>query len=109
MQIPADMVINVMITAMGAHINKPVSMTIYHVGSSMSNPLKISTFKNCVIEYFAKHPLKIQQGNPIRTSKTITLLSSMSIFNRYMVIRYVIPLKVISSFHQPFNMEKQNK
>ncbi|XP_023756866.1 fatty acyl-CoA reductase 3 isoform X2 [Lactuca sativa] len=92
--IPADMVINVMITAMGAHINKPVSMTIYHVGSSMSNPLKISTFKNCVIEYFAKHPLKIQQGNPIRTSKTITLLSSMSIFNRYMVIRYVIPLKV---------------
>lgn len=97
MQIPADMVINAMFVAMAAHINKPYSKTIYHVGSSMSNPIKISTFCNLMRDYFAKHPLTSQPGNPIITSNEITLLSSMNSFNRYMAIRYMIPLKVMSS------------
>nr|XP_043624037.1 probable fatty acyl-CoA reductase 4 [Erigeron canadensis] len=91
--VPADMVINAMIVAMVAHTNKPNSKTIYHVGSSTSNPITISSLGNIISNYFAKHPLISQQGNPIIVTSKITYLTSMSSFNRYMVIRYVIPLK----------------
>ncbi|KAL4591694.1 hypothetical protein LXL04_004664 [Taraxacum kok-saghyz] len=93
--IPADMVINVMIVAMAAHINKPYSKTVYHVGSSMSNPINISTFKNFLSDYFAKNPLASRQGKPIIRSKRITLLSSMRSFKRYIMFRYMIPIKGI--------------
>ncbi|GJX20534.1 fatty acyl-CoA reductase 3 [Tanacetum coccineum] len=49
--IPGDMVINAMIVAMVTHMNKPYSRIIYNVGSSMSNPVNISSFKNCVLKY----------------------------------------------------------
>lgn len=86
--------INAMILAMVAHMNKPYSRIIYHVGSSMSNPLSISSFRNCVIDYFIKHPLMSRQGSPIITTRNIKLLTSMNSFNRYVAIRYMIPLKV---------------
>ncbi|KAI3706477.1 hypothetical protein L6452_24255 [Arctium lappa] len=91
--IPADMVVNAMFVAMAAHINQPYSNTIYHVGSSMSNPFTVSRFRNCILDYFAKHPLINKQGKPIKIGKKIKLLSSMSSFYRYMDIRYKIPLK----------------
>ncbi|PWA56799.1 fatty acyl-CoA reductase 3 [Artemisia annua] len=93
--IPGDMVINAMILAMVAHMNKPYSRIIYHVGSSMSNPLSISSFRNCVIDYFIKHPLMSRQGSPIITTRDIKLLTSTNSFNRYVAIRYMIPLKGI--------------
>ncbi|PWA80292.1 fatty acyl-CoA reductase 3 [Artemisia annua] len=93
--IPGDMVINAMILAMVAHMNKPYSRIIYHVGSPMSNPLSISSFRNCVIDYFIKHPLMSRQGSPIITTRDIKLLTSMNSFNRYVAIRYMIPLKGI--------------
>lgn len=69
--IPGDMVINAMIVAMATYMNKPYSRIIYHVGSSMSNPLSISSFRNCVIDYFIKHPLMSRQGNPIITTRDV--------------------------------------
>ncbi|XP_076908169.1 putative fatty acyl-CoA reductase 4 [Bidens hawaiensis] len=92
---PADMVINAMLVAIVVHLNKPYSRTIYHVGSSMSNPLPISRLTNYICDYFAKYPLINRQGNPIRPPNTYTMLSSMSSFNIYMTIRYMIPLKVV--------------
>ncbi|KAJ9540750.1 hypothetical protein OSB04_027256 [Centaurea solstitialis] len=93
--IPADMVVNAMFVAMVAHINQPFSNTIYHVGSSMSNPFTVSRLTNCILDYFTKHPLKNKQGNPIKIGNKVKFLSSMSSFYRYMAIRYMIPLKVL--------------
>ncbi|PWA56797.1 alcohol-forming fatty acyl-CoA reductase [Artemisia annua] len=60
--IPADMVINAMIVGMVAHTKQPYSKIIYHVGSSTTNPMKVSSFKNYI-------------------------------FQRYMTVRYIMPLK----------------
>ncbi|KAK9070707.1 hypothetical protein SSX86_011109 [Deinandra increscens subsp. villosa] len=92
---PADMVINVMLIAIAVHVNKPYSRMIYHVGSSMANPMQISTIVTCTHNYFTKHPLIDQHGKTIRTTKNAKLISSISSFNIYMAIRYMIPLKVV--------------
>ncbi|KAK1441622.1 hypothetical protein QVD17_07662 [Tagetes erecta] len=92
---PADMVINSMLVAIVVHLNKPYSRTIYHVASSKSNPLQISSIIRYVCDYFDDHPLMTRQGNAIRVTNNVNTLTSMSSFNRYMAIRYLIPLKVV--------------
>ncbi|PWA56796.1 alcohol-forming fatty acyl-CoA reductase [Artemisia annua] len=91
--IPADMVINAMIVGMVAHTKQPYSKIIYHVGSSTTNPMKVSSFKNYMYDYFANQPLRNRQGNPIIPTTNVTLLNSMSSFQRYMTVRYIMPLK----------------
>ncbi|KVI04252.1 hypothetical protein Ccrd_017443 [Cynara cardunculus var. scolymus] len=45
--VPADMVVNAMIATITTHANQTFSETIYHVGSSVSNPLKFITVQRC--------------------------------------------------------------
>lgn len=93
------MVINSILVAIAMHLNKPYSRTIYHVASSKSNPLQISSFICYVCDYFAEHPLMSRQGNLIETTDNVNLLSSISSFNMFMAIRYLIPLKVLNSLY----------
>ncbi|KAK1434466.1 hypothetical protein QVD17_00209 [Tagetes erecta] len=97
--VPVDMVINAMLIAIVVHFKKPYSRIIYNVGSSKSNPLRISSFVNYLCDYFAKYPLMSRDGNPIRASNKIRMLSSIASFHRHMAIRYIIPLKVFNSLH----------
>ncbi|XP_027083886.1 alcohol-forming fatty acyl-CoA reductase-like [Coffea arabica] len=90
--IPADMVVNAMMVAMMAHANQPSEMTIYQVGSSLSNPLHYSSLQNYGLNYFSKHPWIDKAGNPVKVGK-ITVLRTMSSFRRYLAIRYLLPLK----------------
>ncbi|KVH90713.1 Fatty acyl-CoA reductase [Cynara cardunculus var. scolymus] len=88
------MVVNAMFVAMVAHINQPYSKIIYHLGSSMSNPITTSRFTNCISDYFTKHPLTNRQGNPIKNDNRVKLLSSKTNFYMYVAIPYMIPLKL---------------
>ncbi|KAE8037462.1 hypothetical protein FH972_010049 [Carpinus fangiana] len=90
--IPVDMVVNCMIVAMVACANQS-SQIILHVGSSWRNPIKFSSFRNIIFQYFTEHPLVSKNGESIKVDKGI-VLSSMAIFRAYMAIRYVLPLKV---------------
>ena len=100
-QIPADMVVNAMMVAMMAHANQPSEMTIYQVGSSLSNPFHYSSLQNYGLNYFSKHPWIDKAGNPVKVGK-ITVLRTMSSFRRYLAIRYLLPLKVRLFFLQVF-------
>ncbi|KAL4577049.1 hypothetical protein LXL04_013150 [Taraxacum kok-saghyz] len=62
--IPGDMVVNAMIAAMAAHANQPYE-TIYHVGSSVPNPLKYKEIQNAAYNYFCEHPLVNKGGMPV--------------------------------------------
>jgi fatty acyl-CoA reductase len=95
MQIPKDMVVNCMIVAMVARANQS-SEIILHVGSSWRNPIKLSSFRNFIRPYFTENPLVSKNGKSIKVGKGI-LLNSMAIFCAYMVIRYILPLKVCLS------------
>lgn len=93
MQIPADMVINCVITAIFIHSNQAPKNFIYHVSSSLRNPLKLSDVWNISHHYFMKTPYINQNGKPIVISKGI-VVNSFVAFNIYMIVRYVLLLMV---------------
>ncbi|TXG48168.1 hypothetical protein EZV62_027462 [Acer yangbiense] len=93
--IPADMVVNVVISAMVANAKAnqySVDPIIYHVGSSMRNPIKISDLQEFLYTYFTKHPYIDNNGNKVQVSKS-TVLDTWDKFQRYVAIRYLLPLK----------------
>ncbi|CAA2966141.1 alcohol-forming fatty acyl- reductase-like [Olea europaea subsp. europaea] len=89
--IPADMVVNAMIVAMVAHANQP-NETIYHIGSSLSNPMDSTMFQEYGLQYFTKHPWIDKEGKPVIVGK-VKVLSTMDNFRSYITIRYLLPLK----------------
>ncbi|KAK1435079.1 hypothetical protein QVD17_00839 [Tagetes erecta] len=92
--VPADMVVNAMITTIAANANLTCSEAIYHVGSSVSNPLKFSTYQKCAFWYFTDYPWIGKDGKPIIVGE-VTVLNSMSSFYRYIGFRYLLPLLVL--------------
>ncbi|KVH90679.1 Fatty acyl-CoA reductase [Cynara cardunculus var. scolymus] len=60
--IPADMVVNAMIATITAHANQTFSETIYHVGSSVSNPLKFTTIQRCGYLYDDMNTEKLRRA-----------------------------------------------
>ncbi|CAH9138119.1 unnamed protein product [Cuscuta epithymum] len=90
--IPADMVVNAMIVAMVAHANQQGTESIYHIGSSVSNPMRYKVLQDLGYRFFTKHPCIGKDGKPILVGK-VTVLGSMDSFRRYMAIHYFIPLK----------------
>jgi fatty acyl-CoA reductase len=92
MQIPADMVVNAMIMAMVAHANTS-SRIIFHVSSSLRNPMKLCSLRNFMFRYFTLNPWIDKNGKSINFRKGI-VFSSIAKFQAYMAIRYKLPLKV---------------
>lgn len=92
--VPADMVVNAMIVAISAHANQSFSETIYHVGSSVSHPLKFTRIQRSAYLYFTANPLIEKDGTPIRVGQ-VTVLKSMASFHRYVYLRYSLPLQVL--------------
>ncbi|KAI5412412.1 fatty acyl-CoA reductase 3 [Lathyrus oleraceus] len=91
--IPADMVVNAMLVAMVAHANQPSDdPIIYHVGSSVRNPITYRSFREFNYRYFTAKPWINKEGKAVRVGK-ITMFSSIASFKRYMFIRYLLPLK----------------
>jgi len=97
-QIPADMVVNAIIVAMMAHANQPCDNIIYHVGSSIRNPITYRTFRDYNLRYFTKKPLMNKDGKSIKVGN-ITVFSNIASFRRYMFICYMLPLKVLNHFY----------
>jgi len=94
-QIPADMVVNAILVSMVAHANQP-SDIIYHVGSSVANPVRYLNFRDYSVRYFREKPWINKEGKPVKVGK-VTILSNIDSFYRYMYIRYQLPLKVTSN------------
>ncbi|CAH1452440.1 unnamed protein product [Lactuca virosa] len=92
--VPADMVVNAMIVAIAAHANQTFSETIYHVGSSVSNPLKFTRIQKSGYLYFTEHPWIEKDGTPVVVGE-VTVLKSMASFHRYVALRYLLPLQVL--------------
>ncbi|KAK9278195.1 hypothetical protein L1049_027756 [Liquidambar formosana] len=89
--IPADMVVNLIFEAMVVHASQS-SEIIYHVGSSMRNPLKLLEIRDYSFRYFTKNPWIKEDGKPVKVGK-VTMLSNMASFHRYMAIHCLLPLK----------------
>lgn len=90
------MVVNSMIMAMVANANNPSSQMIYHVGSSLRNPIHFFQIHEFAFHYFTKNPYIDKYGNPVIVGK-VKVLDSPAKFHRYMAVRFVLPLKVCCS------------
>ncbi|XP_052208742.1 fatty acyl-CoA reductase 3-like isoform X3 [Diospyros lotus] len=96
--IPADLVVHAMMAAMAADyaINQAAAgdeeTIIYHVGSSVANPIRFTKLVDYAPHYFTKHPWIGKDGKPVKVGK-LTMFNSMDSFRRYMTFRYVLPLK----------------
>lgn len=73
------MVVNATLAAMAKHVGKP-GIKVYHVASSMANPLTIGTILKIVFEHFKYNPYINKEGEPIRLAKEITCLRAEEVF-----------------------------
>ncbi|XP_045805623.1 fatty acyl-CoA reductase 3-like [Trifolium pratense] len=93
--IPADMVVNAIIVTMMAHANQPSDdHMIYHVGSSVRNPITYRTFREYNFKYFTVKPWINRDGKPVKVARG-TMFNNLASFRRYIFIRYLLPLKVL--------------
>lgn len=92
--IPADLVVNTIITTMAVHKLQPSNQTIYHVGTSMTNPMQYNDLIGFIFQYFTEKPWINRDGNAIKVGK-LTVFNNMTSFHRYITIRYLIFLKVL--------------
>ncbi|KAL5081889.1 hypothetical protein RYX36_010310 [Vicia faba] len=99
--IPADMVVNAMLVAMVAHANQPSDDIIYHVGSSVRNPMRYLNLKDYGFRYFTANPWINKDGTPVKVGK-ITVLTDMDSFQRYVFIRYLLPLQGLKLVNTAF-------
>lgn len=98
--VPADMVVNAIIVAIVAHAKQP-SDVIYQVGSSLRNPLTYSDLQGFGLRYFTQKPWINKDGKPVKVG-SITVLSDMPSFRRYMAIRYLLLLKGLELVNTAF-------
>ncbi|PRQ23044.1 putative oxidoreductase [Rosa chinensis] len=80
--IPVDMVVNSIITAMVVNANKSREI-IYHVGTSLRNPLKFSDFHKFMFRYCTKNPWLYNDGRLIKVGK-LKMVRTMTAFRLYM-------------------------
>ncbi|XP_057806125.1 fatty acyl-CoA reductase 3-like [Salvia miltiorrhiza] len=92
--IPADMVVNAMIASMAAHGGE-AAQTIYHVGSSMSNPVVYQRLQDCGLRFFTEQPWIGNDGKPVVVRRGTQLPTKVAV-RRYMELHYLIPLKILS-------------
>jgi fatty acyl-CoA reductase len=87
------MVVNAMLVAMVAHANQPGDV-VYHVGSSVRNPVTYLNLQDYGFNYFKAKPWINKDGKAVKVGK-VTVLTDMDSFQRYMFIRYLLALKVL--------------
>ncbi|KAL5583240.1 hypothetical protein UlMin_015682 [Ulmus minor] len=92
--IPVDLVINAIIMAIVVNGNQLSNNIIYHIGSSLRNPVNVSQIHAFLFKYFTKHPLTRKNGELIKVDKA-TLFNNMTTFQVYMAFRYRLPLKML--------------
>lgn len=87
------MVVNAMIAAIAAH-SRERGEFIYHIGSSVRNPVTFSSIEQCVLSYFLENPPVAKDGKTMKV-KRIPAFSNMTLFRIYVTIRYRLPLEVM--------------
>ncbi|PIA60018.1 hypothetical protein AQUCO_00400712v1 [Aquilegia coerulea] len=78
--VPVDMLVNAMLSAMVKHgaVQRP-GLKVYHIASSVVNPLLFQDLINCMFEYFDSCPYTDVNGRPINI-KRMKVFKSMDNF-----------------------------
>ncbi|XP_021835066.1 fatty acyl-CoA reductase 3-like [Spinacia oleracea] len=99
--IPTDMVVNSIVMAMMANANKHC-LKIYHVGSSLRNPLPFRKLLDINYQYFSNNPWIDGQGMLVKISKAILVkrrLHSQILFLLFIIVFMILKLVDKASCH----------
>ncbi|XP_048567230.1 probable fatty acyl-CoA reductase 4 [Triticum urartu] len=91
--VPADMVVNATLVAMAVHWNEK-SQAIYHVCSSLRNPLNGYVFEDACMDYFSIHPRVLENGKPLQNRRPY-LFKRFAYFHAYLILVYKLPLEML--------------
>uniref|UniRef100_A0ACD5XPW1 Uncharacterized protein n=1 Tax=Avena sativa TaxID=4498 RepID=A0ACD5XPW1_AVESA len=91
--VPADMVVNATLVAMVVHWNEK-GRAIYHVSSSLRNPLAGYLFEDACLDYFSIHPRTLENGKPLENRRPY-LFKRFSFFRAYLILMYKLPLEIL--------------
>ena len=81
LQVPADMVVNVILTAIAKHGKaKAADVNVYHVASSVVNPLTLGELFKLFFEHFKSSPYIDPSGRPIDVETPLTTYLTMEEF-----------------------------
>ncbi|KAF8781065.1 hypothetical protein HU200_001037 [Digitaria exilis] len=89
--VPADIVVNAMLCVISYH-PRDHSCLIYHIGSSIRNPLEIGDLIQIMFRYFSKKPFVGADGEGIKV-KQLIMPATMASFYEHMDIHYKLPLQ----------------
>ncbi|KAL1557630.1 alcohol-forming fatty acyl-CoA reductase [Salvia divinorum] len=92
--IPSDMVVNAMIASMAAAAGE-ATLKIYHVGSSMSNPVTYQRLQDYGLLFFTAQPWRAKDGKHVVVRRA-TQLPTRAAVRTYMELHYLLPLKILS-------------
>lgn len=92
LQVPADIVVNAMLCIISCHPQGPLDL-IYHIGSSMRNPLKIGDLVHAMFRYFLEKPFVGVEGEVIKV-KQLVMPATMDSFYEHVDKHYKVPLQV---------------
>ncbi|XP_064940893.1 fatty acyl-CoA reductase 1-like [Musa acuminata AAA Group] len=95
--VPGDMVVNAMMATMAAH-SKQQAEFIYHMGSSVRNPVTYATLEHCHFRYFLANP-RVGRDGSVMPTKRLSFIKSMVRFRVFMTLRYKLPLEVMHLFN----------
>ncbi|XP_021821775.1 fatty acyl-CoA reductase 3-like [Prunus avium] len=98
--IPVDMVVHSMVVAMVANANKSSSI-IYHVGSSLRNPINFFNIHSFVFRYCTEKPWIGKDGKRAKVGK-LKFFKTTATFRMYMKIRFLLPLKGLKFVNRAF-------
>ena len=93
--IPGDMVANAMMAAMVAHSEEkaPEAVPVYHVTSSLRNPVAYSVLYESGRRHFYENPRVGKDGKVIPT-REMRFFPTITQFHLYMMLTFKLPLEV---------------
>ncbi|URE35172.1 Male sterility protein [Musa troglodytarum] len=95
--VPGDMVVNAMMATMAAHSGQPAEL-VYHMSSSVRNPVTYATLEHCGFRYFLANP-RVGRDGSVMPTKRLRFIKSMVGFRVLMTLRYKLPLEVSPYTH----------
>ncbi|URE32455.1 fatty acyl-CoA reductase [Musa troglodytarum] len=91
--VPGDMVVNAMMATMAAHSGQQAEL-VYHMSSSVRNPVTYATLEHCGFRYFLANP-RVGRDGSVMPTKKLRFIKSMVVFRVFMTLRYKLPLEVM--------------
>ncbi|KAM3399279.1 hypothetical protein ACQJBY_004586 [Aegilops geniculata] len=95
--IPADMVINATLVAMAVHWDDKHHI-IYHVSSSLRNPLTGLVIEDACEDYFNSNPRMLESGKALKNRRPY-LFKGLASFRAYMLLVYRLPLEMLHAMN----------